>query len=173
MFVFTPHLFVKVGRGSYILIMLFVFVVHCGVQHVLIRWVTWWESYMRQGDRNCLSFANTWVHPRCFGGSALLIILVFCVVLLRYGFGVMMSVTISAYKLCSGRLYLKLFLGGLMSYLRYLCLLAFIGVQHILCCVVLRLVYHMLLVSLDCPFLIVPSVFSNVYLLSTKHCIEN
>jgi len=60
-----------------------------------------------------------------------------------------------------------------MSYLRYLCLLAFIGVQHILCCVVLRLVYPMLLVSLDCPFFIAPSVFSNIYLLSTKHCIEN
>jgi hypothetical protein len=38
------------------------------------------------------------------------------------------------------------------------------GVQHILCCVVLRLVYPMLAVSLDCPFLIAPLVFSNVYL---------
>ena len=41
------------------------------------------------------------------------------------------------------------------------------GVQHILYCVVLFvlcLVYPMLTVSLDCPFLIAPSVFSNVYL---------
>jgi hypothetical protein len=30
--------------------------------------------------------------------------------------------------------------------------------------VFLRLVYHMMPVSLDCPFLIAPSVFSNVYL---------
>ena len=30
-------------------------------------------------------------------------------------------------------------------------------------CVFLRLVYPMLPVSLDCPFLIVPSVFSNIY----------
>ena len=40
------------------------------------------------------------------------------------------------------------------------------GVQHILCCVFvlfLRLVYPMLPVSLYCPFLIAPSVFSNVY----------
>ena len=35
-----------------------------------------------------------------------------------------------------------------MSYLRYLCLFAYNGVQHILCCVVLRVVYPMLLVSL-------------------------
>jgi hypothetical protein len=43
------------------------------------------------------------------------------------------------------------------------------GVQHILCCVfvlfvfVLCLVYLMLSVSLDCPFLITPSVIFNVY----------
>ena len=38
------------------------------------------------------------------------------------------------------------------------------GIQHILCCVFacLRLVYPMLSVSLDCPYLIAPSVFSNV-----------
>ena len=28
-----------------------------------------------------------------------------------------------------------LFVGGLMSYLRYLCLFTYSGVQHILCCV--------------------------------------
>ena len=32
------------------------------------------------------------------------------------------------------------------------------------CFVLLRLVYPMLSVSLDCPFLIAPSVFSNVYI---------
>ena len=38
--------------------------------------------------------------------------------------------------------------------------------QHILCCVFVFvcLVYTMLLVSLDCPLLIAPSVFSNIYL---------
>ena len=70
-----------------------------------------------------------------------------------------MSVTISTSKRCSVRLYLQLFVGGLMSYLRYLCLFTYSGVQHILCCVFvfLRLVYTMLPVSLDCPCLIAPS----------------
>jgi hypothetical protein len=31
-------------------------------------------------------------------------------------------------------LYLQLFVGGIMSYLRYLCLFPNSGVQHILCC---------------------------------------
>ena len=56
----------------------------------------------------------------------LLIVLVFCVV---------KFVTISAWKRCSVRLFLQLYVGGLMSYLSYLCLLAHSGVQHILCCV--------------------------------------
>ena len=46
-----------------------------------------------------------------------------------------------------------------MSYLR---LFAYSSVQHKLCFVFLRLVYPMLPVSLDCSFLIAPSVFSNV-----------
>jgi hypothetical protein len=54
-----------------------------------------------------------------------------------------------------------------MSYLRYLCLVAHSDVQHILRSVLfllfLRLVYPMLPVSLDCPFLIAPSVFSDVF----------
>jgi len=57
-----------------------------------------------------------------------------------------------------------------MSYLRYFCLFAYCGVQHLLCfCFVIvfvcfRLVYPMLPVSLNCPFFITPSVLSNVYL---------
>jgi len=43
-----------------------------------------------------------------------------------------------------------------MSYLRYLCLFAYMFF--------FRLVYPMLPVSLDCPFLIIPSVFSNACL---------
>ena len=54
-----------------------------------------------------------------------------------------------------------------MSYLRDFCLFAYSGVQHILCFP--RHVYLMLPVSLDCPFLIAPSVFSNVYIL--RSCI--
>jgi hypothetical protein len=55
-----------------------------------------------------------------------------------------------------------------MSYLRYLCLLAYSGVQHILCCVFLHLLYLMLPVPLDCPILIASSVFSNIYFLNMK-----
>jgi hypothetical protein len=63
-----------------------------------------------------------------------------------------------------------LFVGGLVSYLRYLCLCGYGCVQHILCCVFcfvwlpLCFVYPMLPISLDCPFVIAPSVFSNVHL---------
>ena len=57
-----------------------------------------------------------------------------------------------------------------MSYIHYLCLFAYSGIQHILGCVldlldfVLCLVYPLLQVSLDCPLLIAHSVFSNVYI---------
>jgi hypothetical protein len=53
-----------------------------------------------------------------------------------------------------------------MSYLHYLCLFVYRGVQHILCCVLfvcLRPLYPMLPASLDCPFLKAPLVFSSVY----------
>ena len=93
-------------------------------------------------------------------------------------------------KWCSVRLFLQLFVGVLMSYLRYLCLFGssfppvvcrsthvlftlflFVCVQwcpiHIVLCfsfACLRLVYPVLPIFLDCPFLIALSVFSNVYL---------
>ena len=54
---------------------------------------------------------------------------------LRSEFRVVMSVTISAYKGCSVRFYLQLFVRVFMSYLPYLCLLDHNGVQNILCCV--------------------------------------
>jgi len=66
-------------------------------------------------------------------------------------------------KQCSVRLYFQLFVGVLMSYLRYLCLFTYSGVQHILhcvfCFVCLRLVLCVPNVPsisglsiLDCPF---------------------
>ena len=59
-----------------------------------------------------------------------------------------------------------------MSYLRDMCLFAYSGVQRILyfCIAFLRLVRPMLPISLDCPFFIDPSIFSNVYLHS--HCLK-
>ena len=58
---------------------------------------------------------------------------------------------------------LHLFVGGLMSYLRYLCLFAYSGIHHILCCVVCCARVRLLscvpnvasfcgLSILDCPF---------------------
>ena len=44
-------------------------------------------------------------------------------------------------KRCSVRLYIQLFVGELMSYLRYLYLLVHSGVQHILCCIFLLLFF--------------------------------
>jgi hypothetical protein len=64
-----------------------------------------------------------------------------------------------------------------MSDLRYLCFFAYSGVQRILCCgffspFFLRLVYPMLPVSLDFPFVITPSIFSDVYLSITPQNVE-
>jgi hypothetical protein len=44
---------------------------------------------------------------------------------------------------CLVRLYLQLFVGGCMSYLRYLCLFACGGVQHISCCVFIPPLHQM------------------------------
>jgi hypothetical protein len=63
-------------------------------------------------------------------------------------------------------LHLQLFVGGRISYLRYFCLFAQWCLTHIVLCfcfIFLRLMNTMLPVSLDCPFLIAPSVFSSVY----------
>ena len=54
--------------------------------------------------------------------------------------------------------------GGLVSYLRFLCLFAHSGVQQILCCVFVLFSPSCVYLSLDCPFWIAPSAFSNVYL---------
>ena len=56
-------------------------------------------------------------------------------------------------KRCSVRLYLQLFVAGLMSCSCYLCLFTYSGVQHILCCVFgFVCLCLMLPVSLDFPF---------------------
>ena len=63
-------------------------------------------------------------------------------------------------KTVFSRIYLQLFVGGLMSYLRYLCLFAYSGVQHILCCVFVLFVFvlcilccqFLWIVHFDCPF---------------------
>ena len=127
-------------------------------------------------SRNRLLFTGTWVHSRLFGGVRVSHRFSFCVlsyyVSLRSEFRVVMSFTIFAYK-CSVRLYLQLFVGWPMSYLRYLCLWCPTHTVLWLCFDCLRLVYPMLPVSLNCPFLIVPAVFSNVYLQNTTQKTNN
>jgi hypothetical protein len=49
-------------------------------------------------------------------------------------------------------LYLQLFVGGFVSYLRCLCLVAYCGVQHIVCCV-FGLFSSCVLYTLCCQFL--------------------
>ena len=100
---------------------------------------------------------------------------------LRSEFHVVMSVTISAWKRCSVRLYLQLIeYDSLMSHGMCVCLRRVVFniycVVFLLCfssscvpyvasfSVFLLLVYPMLPVSLDCTIVIVPLVFSNAYL---------
>jgi hypothetical protein len=73
---------------------------------------------------------------------------------LRSEFCVAMSVTISALIQCSIRLYLQLFVVGLMSYLRYLCLFEYSSSNTYCVVFFFFLCAHLLSVSLDCPFCI-------------------
>ena len=86
--------------------------------------------------------------------SVLFIFLAFCVVLscvftfwvpccdVRYDLRIIQ---------CSVRLYLQCFVGGFMSYLRYMYLCAHSGVPHILCCVFA--LFFFVLCILYCQFL--------------------
>ena len=112
---------------------------------------------MRSERRSVLH--NTWVYLKYLS---------FCVVIL--------CVFTFCVPCCDVRYDFQLFVGGLMSYLHYLCLFAYSVVQHILCCVgyFSPSFVPYVRVSLGCPFLIVPSVFSNVYsaifLTNNKSC---
>jgi hypothetical protein len=74
---------------------------------------------------------------------------------LRYEFHGVMCLAISAYKRCSVRLYLQLYVWWLMFYLRYMCLLAHSGVQYILCScwVFWGCFFFFVLCTLCCQFL--------------------
>jgi len=71
---------------------------------------------------------------------------------LRSQFHVVISVRTSAWKRCSVRLYLQLFVGELMSYLRYLCLFPYSGVQRILR--IVFVLFFFVLCILCCQFLL-------------------
>ena len=124
-------------------------------------------------NRNCLPFASPWVSPRCYlVRSMLLICLVFCVVILcvvtlwvpycdvRYDFRIktMFGCFLLHPVVC--RREHALFTLFLFVFAQWC-------PKHIVLCfcfVFLCLLQPMLPVSLDCPFLIAPSVFSKVYL---------
>jgi hypothetical protein len=90
----------------------------------------------------CHYFYRTFLeHPEFLMGSVLLIFLVCCAVLLCV-FMLWVSCVDVRYNFCIKtmfgsyfRIYLQLLVRGFMSYLRYLCLFAYSGVQYILCCV--------------------------------------
>ena len=130
----------------------------------LYIWVTWWVSNKRL---KLLTLHEHLSSPRFYGGVRVAhLYLFFCVVLLcvftfwvpccgvRYDF---------RRKWCSVRFYLQLFGGGMMfgsflppvvwrgvmSCLRCLCLFACCRVQHILCCIFLRIG------TLCCQFLLI------------------
>ena len=131
-----------------------------------IRWSCKSEYEIRAYELgNIISIRGVLWGPCC---SSLLVV---CVVLLCvFTFWVLCC----AYKWCSIRLNLQLFLGGRMSYLSYLCLFECGGVQHMcVCFVFLRLVCPMLPVSLCfcfvflrlvCPMLPVSLCFCFVFL---------
>ena len=77
-------------------------------------------------------------HPRFFLVRSVLLIVsgCFCVVLLCV-FTFWVPCCVVRYDFCINKMVgcFQLFVGGLMSYLHYLCLFANSGVQHILCCV--------------------------------------
>jgi hypothetical protein len=108
---------------------------------------------------------------RFFVGSVLLICLVFlcCPIMILYVLSFVLWCPLRfPNKSCSVRFYLQLFIGGFMSYLRYLRLFVYSGVQHTLCCVFVvffcRLVYPMFLVSLDCLFCFIALRYSLTFI---------
>jgi len=129
-----------IRKKTHILFMIFVFVSNSGVQHVLIISVTWRVSSKKQELLILREHIN----------SLQFFVLSYNVSLLSK-FHVVVSVTISASKRYSVRLYFQFVEGGLMSYLCYLLLVAHSGVQHILCCAFALFVF--VLCTLCCQFL--------------------
>jgi hypothetical protein len=94
-------------------------------------------------SKNWLPFAGTWVHPRFFGGV--------CVAHLCRFFCVVLLCVFTFWVPCCNVRYDFMLIGGRMSYLRYLWLLAASGVQHILCCVFVLLFF--VLCTLSCQLI--------------------
>jgi len=120
-------------------------------------WVTWRLSYKRQ---NFLPFTTPQFISVFFHGVRVPRHFFFCVFLL----------CVLWYRLrllhTHGFVRLQLFIGGFMSYLRYLCVLAYSGVNYILCCVCFFVLY-----TPCCHFLcIVHYGIQNVNIMDRTQC---
>ena len=113
-----------------------------------------WSNRVFYKRRKCLPFASAWVHPGFFVGSVLVIFLVFSVVLiLLFAFVLCLLCQMLPLSLWIVHSSLHLVFSGL-SILDYT--FGFLWIVHS---------WLLLRFSLDCPFLITPSVFSNFYLI--------
>ena len=72
----------------------------------------------------------------------------FNIMILKFSLPILRDIT---YRNPWHKCHILLFVGGLMSYLRYLCVLAYSGVQHILGCVFV--LFFVVLRTLCCQFL--------------------
>ena len=113
----------------------FVSVVYSALQYVLIIWVLLYNMTGVLEAGTTYTLQEHLCSPMVFDGVCFAHLSIFCVVLLCFFTiwvpCVVMSVTISTSNRCSVRLYLQMFVGELVSYLRYLCLFTYSCVQHI------------------------------------------
>ena len=104
------------------------------------------------------SLARTCVHRHFFGGVRVAHLSRFFVlsyyVSLHSEFRFVMSGTISAWNDVRFRLYLQLLIAGLTSYLRFSCLFADSGVQHILCCVFVLFFFVLCALCCQCLWIV-------------------
>ena len=141
---------------------MFSFLYHCKdfYRTWLYIWVTWRVSYRKQ---ELLTFASTWDHSRFWWGpfwSTVVLLCVFtfwvscCDVRLIFPHGSDVRFVFASSCLWGARVLFTLFVCMWWCPTHIVLYFWF---------VFLRLVYSMLPVSLDCPFVIAPSVFSDVY----------
>jgi hypothetical protein len=132
----------------------------------------WVSSCCFMRSRNCLPFASTWVHPRFPGGVrvALLFSCLCCPIVCLY---ILSSVLWCPLRFPHNTMFCSLLPPVVcrerIYHLRYIVSLRIV-VSNTYCDLFLfcflRLVFPILPVSLDCQFLIAPSVFSNIYILT-------
>jgi hypothetical protein len=144
-------LFCKISQMTMYLLLfmqMFSFLYHCQdfYRTWLYIWVTRRLSYKKQELLTLCEHMSS-------VGSSLLIFFVFYVVLLCVITCLVLCCDVRddfRIKWCSVLLYPLLFVGGLVSYLCYLCLFVYSGVQYVLCCIFLRPVYPVLYFSSSC-----------------------